>query len=703
MTGRSPKRRRGRRSWPGCTRPTETLMRANDRFDFGDQVSLSLRLLRDHPRPWPKSGSATATSWSTSSRTRTTRSSSWSSCSPAHHGNVTVVGDDDQSIYRFRGAALRTSWAFRGLPTLRKRGSVGDFRRRQPFLDAAHRLIRHNDPDRLEAREGLDKRMPPGLASTSRPAAGPRSSCCFATGWDEADALADRIGGSLRGGRSAGDHAILVRATAMRIPPARAEDGARSVAFLRYGRPLSPAGGAGADQLGSWRRHPAPRAGDRGRPSRRNATACAPCSGGARILAVGPHQDGVVPARRPARRSRRCARRRHRPRRIRCRRRAARSRAAAPAASKRSRPVRRLSSPSRASSRSGSLCRMSRRRRPGSTDGCGSCRSAPRLGRREGSRKPRMFGEGGAAEAIDALVVVAHHRQVGGWRSGQQLDQLELRMVRVLELVDQDVPVALRAPRLEDGGVLAQQAEGEADLVAEVDRSVRRISSSYAAYTPPARPAGPPSRPSAASSGVVARGWRPVARRRRVFRRGDVLVACAADEGDQGVQEAGRVAERAVSVQGKLEQVLAQEDRPARPATGRSNGRRGRPPWRGREGSRSPQAWKVLITVSVKPYGTSRSTRSVISRAARSVKVRARISDGLARFSAISQAIRRVMTVVLPVPAPGHDQERPLAVRHRLALARRQVGEQRRLDAEVRTAGARGGAASSSKNGSWFG
>jgi len=69
--------------------------------------------------------------------------------------------------------------------------------------------------------------------------------------------------------------------------------------------------------------------------------------------------------------------------------------------------------------------------------------------------------------------------------------------------------------------------------------------------------------------------------------------------------------------------------------------------------SRSPKAWKVLIRVSVKPYGTSRSTRSVISSAARSVKVSARICDGRARFSAISQAMRRVMTVVLPVPAPA--------------------------------------------------
>ena len=47
------------------------------------------------------------------------------------------------------------------------------------------------------------------------------------------------------------------------------------------------------------------------------------------------------------------------------------------------------------------------------------------------------------------------------------------------------------------------------------------------------------------------------------------------------------------------------------------------------------------------------STRSAISAAAFSVKVRARISSGRARLLAIRWAMRRVSTVVLPVPAPA--------------------------------------------------
>ena len=75
--------------------------------------------------------------------------------------------------------------------------------------------------------------------------------------------------------------------------------------------------------------------------------------------------------------------------------------------------------------------------------------------------------EGGAAEAVDRLVVVPDHGDVAVL-SGQQPYELPLRVVRVLELVDQDVPIP---PTLlvEHRGVLPQEAEREAHLVAEVE------------------------------------------------------------------------------------------------------------------------------------------------------------------------------------------------------------------------------------------
>jgi len=191
----------------------ERLMRAGDRFDFGDQVSLALRLLREHPAILAEEQSRFRYFLVDEFQDTNHAQFEMVRLLAAPHANVTVVGDDDQSIYRFRGAALGNILGFRAAyPKAASVVLVDNFRSRQPILDAAHRLIRNNDPERLEAREGLDKRLR-ARATFRRPmsGAGPIELLAFATGSDEADATADRIAAGIRSGRRAGDHAILVR------------------------------------------------------------------------------------------------------------------------------------------------------------------------------------------------------------------------------------------------------------------------------------------------------------------------------------------------------------------------------------------------------------------------------------------------------------------------------------------------------------
>jgi DNA helicase-2/ATP-dependent DNA helicase PcrA len=190
----------------------EELMRSSDRLDFGDQVNLALRLLREHPAILEEERAKYR--YILVDEFQDTNHAQFELVKLlASHSNLTVVGDDDQSIYRFRGAALSNILEFReSYPKAASVVLVDNFRSRQPILDASYRLIRHNDPERLEAREGLDKRL--RARATFRRGigpAGPIELLSFATGTDEADAVAERIAASLQAARRPGDHAILVR------------------------------------------------------------------------------------------------------------------------------------------------------------------------------------------------------------------------------------------------------------------------------------------------------------------------------------------------------------------------------------------------------------------------------------------------------------------------------------------------------------
>ncbi len=74
--------------------------------------------------------------------------------------NINVVGDDDQSIYRWRGAAIANIIQFRkNYPDVKIVTLTKNYRSTQEVLDTAYRLIQHNNPDRLEVKEKIDKKL----------------------------------------------------------------------------------------------------------------------------------------------------------------------------------------------------------------------------------------------------------------------------------------------------------------------------------------------------------------------------------------------------------------------------------------------------------------------------------------------------------------------------------------------------------------
>jgi DNA helicase-2/ATP-dependent DNA helicase PcrA len=77
-----------------------------------------------------------------------------------HNSQLTVVGDDDQSIYAFRGASVSNILHFKDdFPTAKEIVLSENYRSVQPILDAAYSSIQNNNPDRLEIKLNIDKKL----------------------------------------------------------------------------------------------------------------------------------------------------------------------------------------------------------------------------------------------------------------------------------------------------------------------------------------------------------------------------------------------------------------------------------------------------------------------------------------------------------------------------------------------------------------
>ena len=177
-------------------------------IDFGDQIALTLELLRARP----------AAAKRLQARYRYVLVDEFQDTNEAQFGiirrlveprrNLTVVGDDDQSIFGWRGATLGNFDAFLEAYPDRKVVTLLENRRSpQGLLDAAYRLIQH-DPERLETRLGISKRLV-GRPSGDGDAV---EHLAFGSAAEEAESVADRIAQiALRGQRRYGAFAVLVR------------------------------------------------------------------------------------------------------------------------------------------------------------------------------------------------------------------------------------------------------------------------------------------------------------------------------------------------------------------------------------------------------------------------------------------------------------------------------------------------------------
>jgi DNA helicase-2/ATP-dependent DNA helicase PcrA len=134
--------------------------------------------------------------------------------------NINVVGDDDQAIYRWRGAALANMIQFREhFPTSKIVTLNKNYRSTEEILTKSHQMIQYNNPDRLEIKEKINKQLLSMRGVKGEPIEflfGPRVE-------HEAEAVIEKIQEQVKKHkRDYKDIAILVRANDHALPFVRA-------------------------------------------------------------------------------------------------------------------------------------------------------------------------------------------------------------------------------------------------------------------------------------------------------------------------------------------------------------------------------------------------------------------------------------------------------------------------------------------------
>jgi DNA helicase-2/ATP-dependent DNA helicase PcrA len=168
------------------------IMREEGALDFGDLIIETLRLVRERPRVLKELQAQFRyvlvdefqdTNWAQYELIKLIAGEA---------KNLTVVGDDDQSIYKFRGASLANILQFRDdYPDAKTVMLTRNYRSHQEILDTAYRSIEKNNPNRLEVRladTGLSKKL-----VSARGDGGLVDVMWFKTLEDEAEGVAARI------------------------------------------------------------------------------------------------------------------------------------------------------------------------------------------------------------------------------------------------------------------------------------------------------------------------------------------------------------------------------------------------------------------------------------------------------------------------------------------------------------------------------
>ena len=183
------------------------LMIQSGNLDFGDQIYLTYKLIKDNPKVLFDCRRKFQYILVDEFQDTNFAQNELIKLLAGKDGNITVVGDDDQSIYRFRGAAISNILDFEKFyKNVLQIVLNENYRSTNEILDASYKLIQHNNPDRLEIQNKINKK----LHGQKR---GPAPELLFCDTLScEADTVAEKVVNLKKHGYQNNDFAILVRA-----------------------------------------------------------------------------------------------------------------------------------------------------------------------------------------------------------------------------------------------------------------------------------------------------------------------------------------------------------------------------------------------------------------------------------------------------------------------------------------------------------
>jgi DNA helicase-2/ATP-dependent DNA helicase PcrA len=169
------------------------LCRTNQVIDYDDQLYLTIELLKARPNILQQLRERYRFILVDEFQDTNPMQSELVDLLAGNKQNVMVVGDDDQSIYGWRGATLANILDFKErYPKAKDVTLIENYRSTQEILDSAYRLIQNNNPNRLEVMNKLDKRLVADKGKGQPPAALHFSTLDAELAWVAED-IADRL------------------------------------------------------------------------------------------------------------------------------------------------------------------------------------------------------------------------------------------------------------------------------------------------------------------------------------------------------------------------------------------------------------------------------------------------------------------------------------------------------------------------------